>query len=273
MEDAFAQLCTVSTGVGPPAAKFPSSEARTLRRRRSAASAALLSRPSMLPLGELVPSFETCVLVYISSPRTTTDDCGKQTPRLVYALFEPNFLVDGASRHVRKLDRASWEHLRAHVEELRIVALSSQRDVPVSEPSSPVTSTTIATAAVRKPDCVFDLSMQTDEAAQLTTSLYLQPHSYASVPAKSKEQLLEIEIHAPYDESLAKQRTVCLPAQVRAVLCDAEELMDQTTPPLSPLLTPPIVAQPGETRFNDAAFAATCDRILRLVESTVSLAS
>lgn len=254
MEDAFAQMCSVSTSVDQAAAKGIGSEARTLRRRRSAASAALLSRPSMLTLGELVPSFETCVLVYISSSTSPANDSIKQ-PRLVYALFEPNFLVDGNNRHIRKLDRASWERLRSHVEDLRIVALSSQYDVVPLEPDS--------ATAVRRP-CVFDLSTPTDDTSR-TISLYLQPQSYTSVPAKSKEELLEIEIHAPCDDNLARERRVCLPAQVRAVLNDAEELME-SSPPLSPLLTPPIVASPGEGRLNSSGFAATCDRILRLVE-------
>ncbi|SJX62463.1 uncharacterized protein SRS1_13313 [Sporisorium reilianum f. sp. reilianum] len=263
MEDAFAQMCSVSSSADQPTPKSIASEARTLRRRRSAASAALLSRPSMLTLGELVPSFETCVLVYISTPPASDT----ATARLVYALFEPNFLVDGTRAHIRKLDRAAWERLRSHVEELRIVALSSH-DTPASQPATPTTATAAASAAHRKPDCVFDLATPTDNAAHRTLSLYLQPQSYTSVPARSKAELLEIQIHTPRDDEAARQRRVCLPAQLRTVLNDAEEMRDETSPPPSPLLTPPIAELPGEKRFDAARFAATCERVLQLVQST-----
>lgn len=236
---------------------FPSaieSSTRTLRRRRSAASAALLSRPSMLTLGELVPSFETCVLVYsTSSFGTTKDDDGMDVDgesvakvgsgsTLVYALFEPNFLVDGSSRSVIKLDRSTWERLRSHVEELRIVALPSRYgEYLTSPPPSPISTTNMA----RQPDCSFDLTSSTTNpddppsplpSSKIISHLYLQPKSYTSIPAKSQPELLHIEIHSPNNHiPLAHQSRVAdLPTQVRTILHDANHLnciVDQT--PLS----------------------------------------
>ncbi|SPO27479.1 uncharacterized protein UTRI_10596 [Ustilago trichophora] len=246
--DAFTQVCPTATDEG-----------RTLRRRRSAASAALLSRPSMLTLGELVPSFETCVLMYATSIPVATD-AAEQPARLIYALFEPNFLVDGTSHTIRKLDRASWERLRSHVEELRIVALASRYgDDSISEPNSPISAT-----PSRKPDCIFDLSTPTDSPSHRSVAqIYLQPKSYTSIPARCKEELLEIEIHGPADAIQAEQRWVCLPTQVRAVLHDAEQLMTAPTTPNATQLSMDerrSVSHQGQTDH-----AKTCERILQLI--------
>lgn len=228
---------------------------RTLRRRRSAASAALLAKPSTLTLDEFVPSFETCVLVYITASTTSTE--------LVYALFEPHFLIHGSTRSIQKLDRSSWERLRSHVEELRIVALSSGFDEPVRSPTTPPNSP----IKRRKPDCMFDLSIPTDtQPSTNVMRMYLQPQSYTTVPARGKEDLLEIQIHAPEDEALAKQRRVCLPAQIRAVLQDAEQLMlgdDADT--RTPMSAPADGQQSAEEAVGNVGFAKTCDRILDLV--------
>ncbi|SPO27135.1 uncharacterized protein UTRI_10596_B [Ustilago trichophora] len=247
--DAFTQVCPNAT-----------SEGRTLRRRRSAASAALLSRPSMLTLGELVPCFETCVLVYACSIPVGTD-AAQQPSRLIYALFEPNFLVDGTSRTIRKLDRTSWERLRSHVEELRIVALSSRYgDESISEPNSPISAT-----RSRKPDCIFDLSTPTDSLTHRSVArIYLQPKSYTSIPARCKEELLEIEIHGPADAMQAEQRWICLPTQVRAVLQDAEQIMTAPTTPKSAPLKMDERQSVGDQSETD--HGSTCERILQLIQ-------
>ncbi len=258
---------SVLTSANPTTSTGEGFESRTLRRRRSAASAALLSRPSSLMLGQLTPSLETCVLVYLTSDSIA----GQQDqPRLVYALFEPSFLVDGTSKTVRKLDRASWERLRSHVEELRIVALSSRYgDGGGSQPNTPTTPTL---PSLRKPDCMFDLSMPTDDPSQRTVSqIFLQPESYASVPARSKDDLLEIEIHAPSEAcGKAEQRRVCLPAQVRAVLHDAEQLTVGAITPPTPQSPTPTVGKPSSGGSDQVGFAETRDRILRLVHSADS---
>ncbi|KAF6767593.1 hypothetical protein PSEUBRA_005997 [Kalmanozyma brasiliensis GHG001] len=260
MEEAFNRM-SVSTSESSSSALGLELESRTLRRRRSAASAALLSRPSMLSLGDLTPSFETCVLVYLSSD-SHAHTSGVAALRLIYALFEPSFLVDGTSQTVRKLDRPSWERLRSHVEDLRIVALSSRYDEGLTEPPTP---TTPCAAPLRKPDCVFDLSMPTDDPTQrIVSQIYLQPASYASVPARCKDELLEIEIHAP--SQAEEQRRVCLPAQVRAVLHDAELLMKEGVAPLTPLSAPSMGKASTTGGTGEAAFAETRDRILRLVQ-------
>lgn len=262
MSDAFTQVCSAVP-----------SEGRSLRRRRSAASAALLSRPSMLTLGELVPSFETCVLVYACSAPARGDamDDGEapEAMQLKYALFEPNFLVESAGQTVRKLDRPSWERLRSHVEELRIVALSSRYSDARSPPNSPVASCAATSAsAVRGADCVFDLCTPTDPQAQRTVSqLLLQPKSYASVPARSRDELLEIEIHSPCDAAEAQERRVCLPTQLRAVLNDAEQLLCPPTPLSAP-------ADGQDRRASDGPspsdFGMICQRILQLVQRPLS---
>ncbi|SNX85565.1 uncharacterized protein MEPE_04274 [Melanopsichium pennsylvanicum] len=258
MSDAFIQVCHTNPN-----------EARTLRRRRSAASAALLPRPSMLNLGILVPSFETCVLVYVSRclvPPDAMDDGEQPAPKLIYALFEPNFLVDGASASICKLDRTSWERLRSHVEELRIVALSSRYGdglaTPPTTPISPV-------APSRKPDCVFDLTMPTDgQVRRSVKELYLQPSSYASVPARNKDELLEIEIHAPSDGIIAVERTTCLPTQVRVVLQDAEQLISHHGSFTSPA---PLGAESKETsETSKCDFGSACAKILELVQCPCS---
>ncbi|KIS69553.1 uncharacterized protein UMAG_11465 [Mycosarcoma maydis] len=243
LDDAFGETCSVSCS----SSSSPAVE-RTLRRRRSAASASLLSKPSMLTLGRLDPSFETCVLVYLT--------CWPSSTRLVYALFEPNFLVDGSSRAIRKLDRSTWERLRSHVEELRIVALSCRFDQ--AESGAP-------DARTRRSDCMFDLSTRTDDAT--ITRMYLQPQSYTSVPARCKDDLLEIEIHSPSDEGLAKERKVCLPDQVRTVLQDAEQLMqDGDAQSMISPSTGSSGSQQAKERVDSAEFASVCDRILRLVQ-------
>lgn len=253
MSDAFTQAYLADSG-DRSVASCGESGARTLRRRRSAASAALLSRPSMLTLGELVPSFETCVLVYTSS-------CSKAAPELIYALFEPNFLICGANQIVRKLDRASWERLRSHVEELRIVALSPgftrHPDLPPRGSQSPC-----------KPACVFDLSTPTDSPSQRSVSrIYLQPASYTSVPARSRDELLRIEIHAPSDAGVAGQRMLRLPAQLKEVVHDAEQLTSDVEAVSLPRSAPPF----GEERRLDGKgaqveFEAARARILQLVQ-------
>lgn len=241
MSDAFTQQRPAATlGQG-----CSNNEPRTLRRRRSAASAALLFRPSMLTLGDLAPSFETCVLIYASSSPTIPPSGSK----LIYALFEPNFLVDGANQTVRKLDRASWERLRSHVEELRIVALS---DSPSSE---------------NRRDCVFDLCTPTDDLLQRTVSrMYLQPNSYAAVPARGRDELLKIEIYAPSDAAEAERRRACLPTQVKAVLSDAEQLICNNAGLPTPLSAPPHAEERRtECGKSQSNFASTCTRILELV--------
>ncbi|KAJ9480216.1 Zn(II)2Cys6 transcription factor [Pseudozyma hubeiensis] len=243
-------------------ASSSNSTGRTLRRRRSAASAALLAKPSTLTLDQFVPSFETCVLIYIIASTTSTE--------LVYALFEPHFLIHGSTRSIQKLDRSSWERLRSHVEELRIVALSSGFDEPIRSPTTPPNSP----IKRRKPDCMFDLSIPTDTQPSSTNvmRIYLQPRSYTTVPARDKEDLLEIEIHAPEDEALAKQRRVCLPAQIRAVLQDAEQLMlgddaDRRTP----MSAPADGQHSADEAVGNVEFAKTCDRILDLVLANSAL--
>ena len=238
-----------------PAGNFANTEARTLRRRRSAASAALLSRPSMLTLGELVPSIETCVLVY------TVSHPSHSTSTMVYALFEPNFLISSTTSTIRKLDRTTWERLRSHVEELRIVAFSS-RFGEEGEPSSPT---------IRKPDCLFDLSMPTDGPEQKVISqIYLQPKSYTSVPARSKGELLEIEIHSPADAATAEERRVCLPTQVRTVLGDAEGMLGNGNGDM-PLSAPlPNVGERKSGGGGNVDFDTTCQRILHLVQGQPS---
>ncbi|SPC67448.1 uncharacterized protein UHOD_03471 [Ustilago sp. UG-2017b] len=253
MSESLNQTCSTA------AAGCAGGEGRTLRRRRSAASAALLSRPSMLTLGELVPSFETCVLIYASTGRE------EAAPELIYALFEPNFLIDGTGRTVRKLDRSSWERLRSHVEDLRIVALASGY---TDEPSTP-TSPTSATIARRKPECVFDLSMPTDDASQRSISrIYLQPSSYAATPARSRDELFEIEIHGPADAATAEQRRICLPTQVRAVMQDAEQLVSAQLSPTMPTSAPSQMGNQAE-RMNSnrgAEFDLACSRIFDLLQ-------
>ncbi|SPO46363.1 uncharacterized protein PSANT_04049 [Moesziomyces antarcticus] len=228
---------------------------RTLRRRRSAASAALLSRPSMHTLAQLVPSFETCVLVHVCTSSSEAD--GATSAELVYALFEPNFLVDGTSSTVRGLDRTSWERLRSHVEELRIVAISSRCGASQDSPQG----------AVRKPDCMFDLCTDKDSTQRSVSQIFLQPTSNAVVPASSREELLEIDIVAPADPNMAKQRRIWLPTQVRNILDDADHLVTNsnasipTTPASAPvhLPNPPPASQPL------AEFQSASTRILNLV--------
>lgn len=259
MSDSFNEALPATTGGGCAGA-----EGRTLRRRRSAASAALLSRPSMLTLGELVPSFETCILIY------ATTDTEQRASELIYALFEPNFLVDGTGRTVRKLDRPSWERLRSHVEDLRIVALASRY---TDEPSTPTSPTTTITPR-RKPECVFDLSMPTDDLSQRSVSrIFLQPNSYAAIPARSKDELFEIEIHGPADAGIAQQRRICLPTQVRMVLQDAEQLVSAQASPTTPTSASSNTEKHGKTmEINKGAeFALACSRILELVRGPPAL--
>ncbi|GAC72153.1 hypothetical protein PANT_6c00094 [Moesziomyces antarcticus T-34] len=225
---------------------------RTLRRRRSAASAALLSRPSMHTLAELVPSFETCVLVHVCTSSNGAD--GDTSAELVYALFEPNFLVDGTSSTVRGLDRTSWERLRSHVEELRIVAISSR--CGAASPKD----------AVRKPDCIFDLCTDRDTTQRSVSQIFLQPTSNAVVPAKSLEELLEIDIVAPADPNMAKQRRIWLPTQVRNILDDADHLVTNSNAsfPTTPASAPLHLAKPPESQA-PADFQSASARILNLV--------
>ncbi|KAJ1023479.1 hypothetical protein NDA16_003096 [Ustilago loliicola] len=255
MSDSFNQMFSAATG------GCAGTEGRTLRRRRSAASAALLSRPSMLMLGELIPSFETCVLIY------ATTDTEQKASELIYALFEPNFLVDGTGRTVRKLDRPSWERLRSHVEDLRIVALASRY---TDEPGTSTSPTTPITPR-RKPECVFDLSMPTDDPSQRSISrIYLQPNSYAAIPARSRDELFEIEIHGPADAATAEERRICLPTQVRMVIQDAEQLVSaQASPTTTPTSAPSEMENHGERMQSkrEAEFALACSRILDLVQA------
>ncbi|EPQ32416.1 uncharacterized protein PFL1_00612 [Pseudozyma flocculosa PF-1] len=167
-----------------------------LRRKRSLASAALTSRPSVLTLGRLTPSLETCVLIHTTSkvaptssataetgaPPASTAAAAPGSRQLVHALFEPNFFVDGVKKRVERLDRAQWERIRASVEDLRIVGIASRERrinptapplTPAKNPGGLITPEASPTkeegrvgsssggggggATMRAPDCLFDL--------------------------------------------------------------------------------------------------------------------
>ncbi len=101
-------------------------ENRTLRRRRSAASAALLSRLPCLHLrtGTLVRN--VCSRLRYHDPLFLLFFFAKRGRSKAHLRpLRTELFVDGSSRTVRILDRAAWERLRSHVEELRIVALTS----------------------------------------------------------------------------------------------------------------------------------------------------
>ena len=105
---------------------------------------------------------------------------------------------------------------------------------------------------------MFDLCSPTDPKPSRVVSLYLQPQSYTAVPARSKDDLLQIEIHTPSDASLAEARKALLPAQVQTVLHDAQ-VSTQATPPTLPTLTLPTTTSPSNPNL------ATCDRIVSLI--------
>ncbi|KAK0535297.1 hypothetical protein OC834_000111 [Tilletia horrida] len=206
--------------------------ARSLRRKRSSANAALTTRPSHLNLRDTFhPSLDTLVLVHMSTaPGGTTT--------LVRALMEPNFLVDSQGR-VTRLDRETWERVRDSVEALRIVGTSSNSNGNYS--SSPPGLSTLPT-----PDQSPDLSLplnpshqasarafnvcppDTPLSSRATSTLLMQPkprRSEADPPVSAASELLAFLVHGvsgdgPVDEG----SWLMLPNQMRVLLMEAEHL-------------------------------------------------
>lgn len=130
---------------------------------------------------------------------------GKADRSLICALFEPNFFVDGRQRHVSRLDRLTWERLRAAVEELRIVSRSNSAGVPTPD----------ASPTGLGPDCTFDL-----EDTLETSSLLIQPRPYTAIPASQPHELIEFALRA------SPQRWPALPDQVQRVLHELYALLN-----------------------------------------------
>lgn len=86
------------------------------------------------------------------------------------------------------------------------------------------------------------------------------------VPAKSLEELLEIDIVGPADPSMAKQRRTWLPTQVRNILDDADHLVTNSNAsfPTTPASAPLHLAKPPESQPL-AEFQSASARNLNLV--------
>ncbi|PWZ01357.1 hypothetical protein BCV70DRAFT_72608 [Testicularia cyperi] len=249
---------------------------RTLRRKRSYASAALTSRPSLLTIGSLVPSLETCVLIHTSA----SDSSQGQECRLVHALFEPNFFVDGIRGSIHKLDRSTWEAVRADVEDLRIVALaSSTTKAPQTDLPTPASSPRTSSTEFERADCVFDLTgssndtSESQETGRSVSRFYIQPRPYTSLPAKSCDELLGLEIRGVGDGILLDHRWSILPDQVKKILYDAELLSNSRRPDaatmqdLAESLQASMSIQPNDEQRKQVD--QTCQQILQLIVSRV----
>ncbi|KAN0066204.1 hypothetical protein ACQY0O_000298 [Thecaphora frezii] len=268
-----------------------------LRRKRSLASAALTSRPSLLTLGRLTPSLETCVLIHTTSKLASPADGSHGDERvqrqLVHALFEPNFYVDGVKRRVEKLDRAKWERIRASVEDLRIVGLASREKrihpnapplASVSNPGGLITPDASPrrkesghdSDAARAPDCLFDLTSPspTTDATKTTTSdrldarsistLLIQPRPYTAIPASRADELIEFEIRGVGDGILEAHRWSILPDQVKRILEEADLLSQPSEDDLLQSMQDTTLRDSAKT-YGQEECRQICDQILQLV--------
>ncbi|KAK0543820.1 hypothetical protein OC845_005929 [Tilletia horrida] len=220
--------------------------ARTLRRKRSSANAALTSRPSHLNLRDstLHPTLDTVVFIHLT---TSSLDSGAHT-QLVQALIEPNFLIDAQGRTLR-LDRDAWEKARDSVEALRIVGTTSSSlaaEIPAPKPpltpdQSPDLSLPLAPAHQASAR-YFDVCPPSESRSSHSTSTFLmQPRlaTTASPPPASTgspqrqittpTELLAFVIHGVGDGTeLDDAAWAKLPNQLRTLLEEADQLQKAT---------------------------------------------